>query len=220
MDERPRPHALSVQGVVFDLDGTLVDGYVGIASGVNAARAAFQLPALSLDDIRGRVGRGLSHLMEDVVGPERAAEGQEIFVSVYERVCEAETVPMPQLALTLEAIAARGVRMSVASNKPATYSIRILARLGVRSWFDTVEGPDTAGALKPDPAMIAACLRAMKVARERAIYVGDMAIDAEAGSRAGVDVVLVSGGSSAKDELRATGCPVIGALKDLLERLP
>ena len=216
----PKPRRTDgVRGVVFDLDGTLVDGYQGITSGVNAARAAFGLPALTVDDVRGRVGHGLSHLMDDVVGPERAAAGAEIFRSVYDRVCEVETRPAPDLAATLAALSARGLRMSVASNKPAAYSIRILERLDVRSHFDTIEGPETAGGVKPDPAMILACLRAMNLRNDQAIYVGDMVLDSEAGRRAGIDVVLVAGGSSSDEALRRTGWPVLGALGDILEVL-
>jgi HAD superfamily hydrolase (TIGR01509 family) len=216
MTAPPAFEAARVRGVVFDLDGTLVDGYAGITSGVNAARAAFDLPPLKEDDVRGRVGLGLSHLMEDVVGPERAIEGAAIFRQVYDHVCEEQTRPAPALHRTLSALGRRGLRMSVASNKPASFSVRILERLGVRSFFDAIEGPETAGALKPEPAMIRACLRAMKVGNDEALYVGDMAIDAEAGARAGVAVVLVSGGSTSRAGLIATGCPVIGALADLL----
>ena len=220
MDAPPPLVAERVRGVVFDLDGTLVDGYEGIASGVNAARAAFGLPPLPKDDVRGRVGHGLSHLMADVLGAGRAEAGAAIFRSVYDRVCEAETTAVPDLSATLEALRDRGFRMSVASNKPAAYSIRILARLGVSSFFDTVEGPETAGALKPDPAMIRACLAAMDVSRDQALYVGDMVVDAESGARAGVPVLLVSGGSTPGDALRATGCPVATALSALLSILP
>jgi len=217
------PHPLRAErlrGVVFDLDGTLVDGYEGIASGVNAARAAFGLPALASHDVRGRVGLGLSHLMDDVVGPERAAAGAAIFREVYDRVCAEQTHPVPALEATLSALRGRGFRISVASNKPVAYSIRILDRLGVRGLFDTIEGPETAGALKPDPTMIRACLAAMNVRPEEAVYVGDMTIDAEAGTRAGVAVLLVSGGSTSAEALRDTGHPVLRALTQLLDVLP
>jgi len=209
-----------VRGIVFDLDGTLVDGYQGITSGVNAARASFGLPALAHDDVRGRVGLGLSHLMDDVVGPERAAEGSAIFRSVYDRVCVEQTLPVPALDDTLVALRARGLRMSVASNKPVAYSIRILERLGVLPMFDTIEGPETAGALKPDPPMIRACLVAMNVRADEALYVGDMTIDADAGERAGVGVVLICGGSSSPERLRDTGHPVLNTLQELLDLLP
>jgi phosphoglycolate phosphatase len=206
-------------GIVFDLDGTLVDGYQGIATGVNAARAAFGLPELSVDDVRGRVGLGLSHLMADVLGPGNAAAGGEIFRAAYDRVVEDQTFPAPGLKSTLAALHARGLRLSVASNKPAAYSIRILERLSVRTFFDTIEGPDTVGAIKPDPAMIRACLAAMSVRSDQALYVGDMALDADAGARANVAVVLVSGGSDSETTLHATGRPVIASLANLLDFL-
>ena len=220
MQAPPEIRIERLRGIVFDLDGTLVDGYEGIASGVNAARGFFGLPVLAEDDVRGRVGLGLSHLMDDVVGPERAAPAAAIFRTVYNRVCVEQTRPAPALEGTLAALKARGFRLSVASNKPAAYSIRILERLGVRPLFDTIEGPETAGALKPDPAMILACLLAMNVRPDEALYVGDMTIDAEAGARAGVAVVFVSGGSSSTNALRDTGHPVVETLMDLIDFLP
>jgi phosphoglycolate phosphatase len=216
MDGAPAEPIRRVRGVVFDLDGTLVDGYEGIASGVNAARRAFGLPPLAKDEVRGRVGLGLTHLMGDVLGPERAAAGAEIFAETYDRVCETETHAVLGLVETLAALRSRGVRIGLASNKPVHFSIRILEHLGVISLFDAIEGPETAGAIKPDPRMIRACLRAMNVEGQDAIYVGDMLIDAEAGDRAGVDVVLVAGGSCSADELRATGRPVLASLNELL----
>jgi phosphoglycolate phosphatase-like HAD superfamily hydrolase len=92
--------------------------------------------------------------------------------------------------------------------------------MGLVPLFDTIEGPETAGALKPDPAMIRACLAAMGVEADEAVYVGDMTIDAEAGDRAGVRVVLVCGGSCDRATLSATGRPVVEALGELLELLP
>ncbi len=220
MTAEPRDRNERVRGIVFDLDGTLVDGYEGIASAVNAARAAFGLAAMATDDVRGRVGLGLSHLMDDVLGQGRAAAGATIFRSVYDRVGVEQTLPVPALDATLTALRERGFRMSVASNKPAMYSIRILERLGVRPLFDTIEGPETAGAIKPDPAMILACLRAMRVGADEALYVGDMTLDADSGARAGVPVVLVCGGSSPREALLRTGQPVIQTLSDLLDALP
>ena len=209
-----------MRGIVFDLDGTLVDGYPGITSGVNAARASFGLPPLDEQDVRGRVGLGLSNLMDEVVGPERSAAGAEIFRNVYDRVCVEQTHAVPALADTLAAIGARRFKMTVASNKPVAYSIRILDGLGVLSMFDLIAGPETAGALKPEPPMIRACLAAMNARPDQALYVGDMAIDAVAGERAGVRVVLVCGGSTSPQGLRDTGHPVLNTLNELLDLLP
>jgi phosphoglycolate phosphatase len=110
--------------------------------------------------------------------------------------------------------------MAVASNKPVSFSVRILDHLEVTSYFDLVAGPETAGAIKPDPRMLQACLDAMATRAKEAIYVGDMALDADSGNRAGVRVVLVAGGSSPAEELAATGCPVLAALAELPAWLP
>jgi phosphoglycolate phosphatase len=204
-----------VRGIVFDLDGTLVDGYDAIAAGVNAARARFDLPPLAVDDVRGRVGLGLGHLMADVVGAGRAEEGAAVFRAAYDAAILEGTRAVPHLAPTLDALRARAARLSVASNKPVHYSQRILSHLGVADRFDLVAGPETTGAIKPDPSMIRACLSAMATEPGHALYVGDMPLDAEAGARAGVAVVLVAGGSSAREELEATGRPVLGSLAEL-----
>jgi phosphoglycolate phosphatase-like HAD superfamily hydrolase len=89
------------------------------------------MPPLAPDDVRGRVGLGLSHLMADVVGAERAEEGAAVFRAVYDAVCDVQTHAAPGLAPTLERLRARGLRMSVASNKPVHFSVRILERLAV-----------------------------------------------------------------------------------------
>ncbi len=110
--------------------------------------------------------------------------------------------------------------MAVASNKLARFGRPILEQLGMARYFATVEGPDTAGSAKPEPAMLERCLDAMEIAPEEAIYVGDMVLDVETASRARVRVVLVPGGSSDREELLRTGAPVLATLGELLALLP
>jgi phosphoglycolate phosphatase len=214
-----RPEA-RVRGVVFDLDGTLVDSYDAIAASLNAARESFGLEPLSEADVRRRVGRGLEALMADVLGPERATAGALIFRERYASVYATRTKPLPGALETVRELHARGFRLSVASNKLARFGRPILEQLGMAAFLDAIEGPDTAGTTKPDPAMLGRCLRAMDVSSEEAIYVGDMVLDFETASRAGVRVVLVLGGSSDRAELAATGATLLGSLRELPERLP
>ena len=145
--------------------------------------------------------------------------GIAIFRAVYDRICEEQTHLLPDVAVTLAELRERGLRMSVASNKPASYSIRILERLGVLPFFDAVEGPDTAGTAKPDPAMIRACVAAMGVALYETVYVGDMTLDARLRGRGRGRGRPIAGGSSPDDALRETGFPVVSSLKELPVRL-
>lgn len=209
-----------VRGIVFDLDGTLVDGFEGIATGVNAARAAAGLAPLSRAEVTSHVGRGLDDLLAATLPPEERERGVRVFRAAYDRICEAESRPMPGAPAVLRQLASRGFRLSVASNKLAPYSMRILRALGLADGLTAVHGPDSAGRPKPDPAMIEACLEAMGVDRERAIYVGDMPLDIAAARSAGVGVVLLAGGAASRADLDATGVCVLDGLAELATALP
>jgi phosphoglycolate phosphatase len=202
---------------VFDLDGTLVDSYPAITGSLNAARALYALPPLDEPTVRASVGHGLESLIRRLVGPDRVEAGVCEFRRRYREIYESGTTALPGVPHTLAALRERGYRLSVASNKPASFSRPILESLALLEAFDTVEGPDTAGATKPDPRMIRRCLAGMDVAAAQAVYVGDMVLDAESGGRAGLPVLLLSGGSSDRGSLEATGLPLLDEFGELLE---
>ncbi len=209
----------AVRGVVFDLDGTLVDSYSAITASVNHARIGWDMPPLSEGQIRLQVGRGLEPLIADLVGPDRVEEGVARFRERYAQVYGSGTRVLDGVVETLERLARSGYRMTVASNKPARFSCPILEHFDLSHLFDAVEGPDTAGSTKPDPEMIRRCLRAMGVTPPEAVYVGDMVLDVASGREAGVDVVLVAGGSSSVESLGKTGRPVLDSIRQLPELL-
>jgi phosphoglycolate phosphatase len=159
-------------------------------------------------------------LIAELVGPERIDEGVRAFRERYAEIFASGTTALPGVPRTLAALATSGYRMAVASNKPARFSHPILGALGLGTHFRAVLGPDTAGAAKPDPAMILSCLERMRVTPDEAVYVGDMVLDVESGARAGLPVVLVPSGSSTVAELRATGQIVVESFDDLRALFP
>lgn len=206
--------------MVFDLDGTLIDSYGAITDSLNAARERFGLPALPQEEVRRMVGHGLECLVAATIGNDHVEEGVRVFRDRYARVFAERTFALPTVAGTLERLARRGYRMTVASNKPARFSRRILESLALARWLDAVEGPDTVGTTKPEPRMVQRCLSAMGLAPQQALYVGDMVLDVETARRAGVGVVLVHGGSSERADLERTGEPLIDRFGDLAQLLP
>jgi phosphoglycolate phosphatase len=206
-----------VRGLVFDLDGTLIDSYGAIAESLNHARLAFGLQSLPEETVRAHVGRGLEHLVADLVGADRIEEGVRLFRESYAKVFSGLTRILPGVRETLTVLRRSGYRMSVASNKPARFAEPILETLGVRDCVGAILGPDLAGCTKPDPAMIRLCLASMGTPPREAAYVGDMVLDVESADRAGVPVILVPGGSSSAEELRSTGRTVLGSFRGLLD---
>lgn len=214
-----RPPALvpdKVRGLIFDLDGTLIDSYTAITTSLNHARARFELPALSVEAVRAEVGRGLEALVADLVGNDRVDSAVRLFRERYAQVFLDQTRILPGVADTLEQLARRGMRLAVASNKPARFTTPILEHLDLLRHFAAVEGPDSAGRTKPHPAMVRRCLDRLELGADNAVYVGDMVLDVLTATRSGLPVVLVPGGSSAEEALRRTGQPLVRAFPDLL----
>jgi phosphoglycolate phosphatase len=207
--------ARRVQAVVFDLDGTLVDSYGAISESLNHARAGWRLPPLDEGVVRAAVGHGLESLIAEHCGPDRVEAGVRRFREHYARIFLRCTHALPGVGATLARLARRGLRVAVASNKPARFTAPILEHLDLARYVDAVHGPDTVGRTKPDPVMIRACLADLGVDARAAIYVGDMVLDVESGRRAGVRVALVAGGSSPAEDLRATGATVLDGIASL-----
>ena len=62
----PTPNS-RFRAVAFDFDGTLGDSYAAITASVNYLRSRYQLPPLTVDQVRPIVGYGAERLMEKVV---------------------------------------------------------------------------------------------------------------------------------------------------------
>ncbi len=203
--------------LVFDLDGTLIDGYDAIGEALAYAMERLGRPALSPGQVRGMVGHGIRKLLEKAVGFEQALEGVRLFRERYPQVAVEKTRLMPGVPEVLARLAGRGHPMAVASNKPARFSRMILDAKGVSGYFMEIAGPDERTPTKPDPAMLRDLMRAAGASPAGTVVVGDMEVDFEFGRAAGCRVVLVPGGSRSREELESVGAD---ALLENLADLP
>ena len=188
--------------LVFDLDGTLIDGYDAIGDALGFAMERLGKKPLPISQVRTMVGHGIEMLLEEAVGKEGVDEGVRLFRERYAQVAVANTRLMPDVPYVLETLAARGHPMAVASNKPARFSRLILEACGVASHFLEIAGPDADTPAKPDPAMLRGLMAAAAAEPVETVVVGDMEVDFEFGRAAGCRVVLVPGGSRSLEELK------------------
>lgn len=208
---------MTFRAAVFDLDGTLLDSYDGIHDALSFVLAHFGRPPVGVDETRRLVGHGLEALVARVLPEELRSEAAERFRFRYKVNAPKLTRLMPGAELVVTELWRRGVRLSIASNKPAVFSKQLLAGFGLGELFAFVGGPDLGFREKPDPAMVLAALRAMGVARDETLYVGDMTVDVETARAAGLAVAVVPLGSSSREELEAAGPEyLLPALVDVL----
>jgi phosphoglycolate phosphatase len=203
--------------VVFDLDGTLIDGYDAIADALGYAMTRLGLPAPDAGRVRAMVGHGLERLVEKAAGPERAAEGVRLFRERYPEVAVEKSRLLPGVLDVLRTLRDRGLTLAVASNKPAPFSRMILDAKDAAGFFQAIEGPGTGMPAKPDPAMLVSAMRRAGAGASATLAVGDMEVDAEFARAAGCRVVLVPSGSRSRAELVAVPAD---ALLDDLRQLP
>ncbi len=191
------------RAAVFDLDGTLLDSYEGIHDALSDVLAHFGRPPVTIEETRRLVGHGLEALVAKVLPEELRADAAAHFRFRYKVNAPKLTKLMPGAELVVSELWRRGVRLAIASNKPAVFSRQLLAGFGLEELFTFVGGPDLGFPEKPDPAMVLAALRTMRASPAETLYVGDMTVDVATARAAGLPVAVVPLGSSTREELEA-----------------
>lgn len=222
-----------IELVMFDLDGTLVDSAPDIAAIVNQILAEQSLPELSLSCIRSAIGHGARHTVAASYAQSAACAGQAHplspssllldrlmgrYAELHSAQCGMLSHVYPGVAAALERLHQLSVRLAVVTNKEERFARELLASVELMRWFPVVIGGDTLPTRKPDPAPLRHCLAIHRLPPERALMLGDSAIDMMAARAAGVRVMLVRHGySPAMDAVQAE--LTIESLADLVSHL-
>ncbi len=198
--------SLRYTAVLFDLDGTLVDSYAALADAVNFARREHGLGDLHSSRIREFVGDGLERLLQRAFEiTELPPSVQDAFERRYDAICCRESRALDEVETTLSALSRIGVAMAVCTNKPTNFSQKILDALDLSRHFRAIVGPDLAGARKPDGRHVLSTLEKAGCRAAGALFVGDMPVDIEAARNGGIDVAVVTTGSSTREQLAPCG---------------
>jgi len=184
-------------GVIFDLDGTLIDSRADLALAVNLTRADLGLPPLPQDQVVGYVGEGVRNLLTRALPecPERLDQALALNQRHYQAHLLDHTRLYPGVLPALEALAARDVGLMVVTNKPREFTARILAGLGVAPLMAAVVGGGDCPRLKPDPEPLLLALGRAGCGVPGSWIAGDHFTDLEAGRRAGLNRCLCRYGS-------------------------
>ncbi len=197
--------APAIRHACFDLDGTLVDSRADIAAAMNRVLVDLGRTPLDVAVLQSFVGDGARRLVERALDPAPAAAVDDAlarFMEVYGAHLLDRTRPYAGIVEALATLSARGVVLTVVSNKPEAMSRAILEGLGLGGYFLAIVGGDSLPTRKPDPAGIEWVRAVAGAGRAESILVGDSGIDVRTARAAGVAFCGVSWGLT-PDGMRA-----------------
>ncbi len=188
-----------LDALIFDLEGTLVDGVYDLRQGVNLMLAEEGLPVLSVEQVRACLGAGTM----DMCGRALLVAGSEAkkdlypyvqrFVQYYRAAHPDPAQIMPGVIATLEACRRIGVKAAICTNKSEAATRRLLDELKLLPFFDMIAGGDSFTVHKPHPGHVQGVLEAIKTQAKDAVFIGDSEGDAKASRGAGVRCLILEG---------------------------
>lgn len=214
-----------IQAVLFDLDGTLANTLVSIASFANEALADCGLPAIETDAYRYLVGNGRDTLIRRMLHTLGQSEDGDLFGRVgaaYDAAYAAEPLRLvtayPHIPQLLEGLKDRGIPCAVLSNKPDDMTHAVVGGLFARDTFAVVRGQRDGVPKKPAPDAVFSILNTLGVEPAHCLYVGDTKVDMQTGKNAGAVTAGVLWGFRDEDELRVNGADhIVGDPLELLK---
>lgn len=201
---------MHIQGVCFDLDGTLLDTLEDIALAANAVLRRWNLPEHPVDQYRTFVGEGASRLIEQILPQGLLDEPpKELLLAAFEeeygQQWHIKTTLYPGVAEMLDALSAARWPLTILSNKPDAFTQQCVHHF-LGDWsFRLVHGQRSGVSRKPDPAGLLGIAAELQLPPASLCMVGDTRTDMETAVRAGAVPVGVTWGFRDAQELQESG---------------
>lgn len=178
-----------LQGVIFDLDGTLADTLDVCIEAFQFAIKAHTGEQLSPAEVVALWGPTEEGVLRAAVGPEWE-ESVETFLSEYERLHVSVPEPFPGILELLNHLRSVGIPAAVVTGKGPRSAQISLEVLGIEDAFDAVEAGSIDGAIKAQK--ISHILDQWDVPPAAVVYVGDHPHDAVEAHKAGTMAVAAA----------------------------
>lgn len=186
-------------GILFDLDGTLLDTLGDLTDATNYALRHHGYPERTIGEIRTFVGNGAANQIR--LSAPAGVDYEAVLATYkpyYDTHCQIKTAPYPGILQALEEL--QDYPMAVVSNKPHS-AVTVLSK----QYFGDIyaRGEQSDCPRKPEPDMVYRTMEALGV--EKCVYVGDSEVDVRTAKNAGVPCLSVLWGFRDKEVLEAEG---------------
>ncbi len=215
----------SLDAVLFDLDGTLIDSIESYYRIVEITLERLGLPKVPRQDILKAAQNDAFQwelILKAAPGKtleETKAAAWKIIEAVYPDLFLKNVRPFFDTGAVLRLLHARRIRMGIVTSTPEKNikdKMKILDQAGVSDLVEVVISSGDAERRKPHPDPLILCRERMGLEAHACAYVGDTAIDMTAGRAAGMKTIgVLTGFDSREDLLRKNPDCIINNLSDL-----
>ncbi len=203
-----------IKGVIFDLDGTLLDTLDDIHNVVNTVLQLNDLPTKTILEIKAAVGKGVEELVLRLF-PSGELSTQRVFKvasDIRETFLKHGTVltkPYTGVEEMLDALARRGIPLAVLTNKPQASAEKAVSVYLPDVPFRTVQGVTPGMPMKPEAEIAMKVILKLGSVPGETLMVGDSDVDMDTAKNAGLIAVGVSWGFRSVELLLEHGADVI-----------
>ena len=191
------------EAILWDLDGTLVDGAAAIHDSFEHAVATRGHAPVPRHLVAGRIGLPLRLMFRELcqVDDRESAELVRAYRERFEVVAPKLVRATPGMREAIDAF--EGKPMGIVTTKAVEPARTVLKALSIEDRFAAVVGVDTVRRPKPDPEAVRVALARLGVGSLHAAFIGDTIMDVLAGKAAGAKTVAMLTGHGDRDELHA-----------------
>jgi pyrophosphatase PpaX len=204
---------MKLDGVIFDLDGTLGDTLPVCFAAFRRALKGFSGRRYTDEEIAGLFGPSEEGMIQRMV-PDRWQACLEAYLAAYEEESARGARLFPGIETALRLLRDRGVALAVVTGKGADSAAISLKHLRLAEFFDVVETGSPDGSVKP--LAIRRVLAKWGAAAKRVAYVGDVPTDMEAAKEAGV-IPLAAGWAATSDADTLSALSPLETFRDVRE---
>jgi phosphoglycolate phosphatase len=195
--------------ILFDLDGTLTDSRPGILACIKHALERMGEPAPAEEELLRFIGPPLRDAFAYLLRSPADAECVTAAIAAYRERFTAtgmfENSVYERIPAVLDALAARGTRLFVATAKPRVFAERILEHFGLAARFEAIYGSELDGRLCDKGELIAHVLASSALRADETVMIGDRHHDVMGAIRNDVFAAGALWGYGSEDELREAG---------------
>ena len=198
--------------VLFDLDGTLTDPFIGITSSIQHALRQMGHEPPASEELRRYIGPPLQANFMEMLGDEAlAAQAVGFYRERYGDVGKFENELIPGITDVLRTMTNAGYTLFVATSKLETYSIDIIDHFGLSPFFRRVYGSALDGSRADKGELIRHIVHTEGLDPQQTVMVGDRLHDAHGAARNDIRAVGVLWGFGDRAELEGAGAARIAA---------